>query len=186
MTHSTKKLQCVILDRDGVINFDSPNYIKSPEEWHAIPGSLEAIADLNRAGFHVFVATNQSGLARKYYDLEMLSQIHEKLFKELAAVGGHIDEIFFCPHTPDVNCFCRKPKPGMLFELRDKYNVDLANTYFIGDSAVDVELALAAGSKLILVLTGNGKATLAKYVESHTFPVFENLSEAANFIIRNK
>lgn len=183
---TNKFLKCVVLDRDGVINFDSPDYIKSPEEWRPIPGSLEAIASLNRAGFHVFVATNQSGLGRKYYDMEILDQIHEKFFRELSAVGGHIEEIFYCPHKPDDNCFCRKPSPGMLHQLRDKYKINLSDCYFIGDSAVDVDLAVNADCPFILVLTGNGKTTLQKYISSHAFPVFENLAEAAHYLISKK
>lgn len=180
------EMKCVMIDRDGVVNYDSAAYIKSPQEWNAIPGSLEGIAALNRAGFHVFLVTNQSGLARKFYDLETLNQIHEKFFHELAAVGGHIDEVFFCPHHPDDHCLCRKPKPDMLYQLRDKYKIDLANTYYIGDSFADVELAINAPCKFILVLTGNGEKTLEKYRSSHTFPVCKNLAAAAQFIIHSQ
>src|SRR5579862_2669163 len=109
----------IILDRDGVINYDSEAYIKSPEEWLPIPGSLEAIATLNRHGFRVLIATNQSGVSRGYYDLAMLDRIHEKLVAQLAAVGGCIEEIFFCPHHPDDHCVCRKPKPGMIYQIKD-------------------------------------------------------------------
>lgn len=176
-------MKYIILDRDGVINFDSPHYIKSPDEWHPIPGSLEAIATLNRAGFHVLVATNQSGIARGYYDLETLNDIHEKLIRELTAVGGYIDEIFFCPHHPDDHCSCRKPQPGMLHQIRDKYHLSLENTYFVGDSVADVELCLKTGCKPLLVLTGNGKQTLEKYAESHHIPAFENLADTVRFVI---
>src|SRR5260221_14569878 len=124
----------IILDRDGVINYDSIEYIKSPDEWLPIPGSLDAIAQLNRSGFHVLVVTNQSGVARGFYDLEMLDLIHEKMMHELAAVGGYIDEIFFCPHHPDENCICRKPKPGLFQKLAAKYPLNLAGTFFICDS----------------------------------------------------
>jgi D-glycero-D-manno-heptose 1,7-bisphosphate phosphatase len=177
-------MKWIILDRDGVINFDSFDYIKSPEEWRAIPGSLEAIAELNRAGYHVVVATNQSGVARGLYDLEMLNQIHEKLIRELAAVGGYIDEIFFCPHHPDEACGCRKPKPGLFHLIRDKYNVNLEDTFFIGDTATDVEVALAIGSKPLLVLTGKiGEKAFADYAPAKTIPRFKNLAEAVDFIL---
>jgi D-glycero-D-manno-heptose 1,7-bisphosphate phosphatase len=179
-------MKTIILDRDGVINFDSPYYIKSPDEWNAIPGSLEAIATLNQAGYRVIIATNQSGIARGYYDLTILNQIHEKLHRELALVGGHIDEIFFCPHHPDEHCTCRKPQPGMLYQIRDKYALDLTTTYFIGDSATDVEVSHAAGCIPILVLTGNGKKTVEKFAHSHHIPTFENLAAAVQFILQGE
>lgn len=176
-------MKYIILDRDGVINYDSNEYIKSPDEWHPIPGSLEAIAELNRAGYHVIVATNQSGIARGYYDLETLSLIHEKLMQELFSVGGYIEEIFFCPHHPEQQCFCRKPKPGMLYQIRDQYSLDLTQVYFIGDSVADVEVSLTAGCKPLLVLTGNGQKTVDKYADSHQIPAFVNLSAAVQFVI---
>jgi D-glycero-D-manno-heptose 1,7-bisphosphate phosphatase len=179
-------MKTIILDRDGVINFDSLEYIKSPDEWHAIPGSLEAIATLNRAGYRVFIATNQSGIARGLYDLDMLSHIHEKLFRELASVGGHIEEIIYCPHHPDDHCSCRKPQPGMLYQIRDRYKIDLSQTYFIGDSFADVEAAHKSGCIPLIVLTGNGKKTVELYAESQHIPAFENLAEAVQFILMDK
>lgn len=176
-------MKYIILDRDGVINYDSPEYIKSPDEWHPIPGSLEAIAALNRSGYRVIVATNQSGVARGYYDLETLSLIHEKFMRELSSVGGCVEEIFFCPHHPDDGCFCRKPNPGMLFEIRDRYALDLQHIYFVGDSVSDVEVALTAGCMPLLVLTGNGQKTLNNYSKSHHIPTFNNLSEAVQYVI---
>ncbi len=176
-------MKYIILDRDGVINHDSLEYIKSPEEWIPIPGSLEAIATLNRAGYHVFVATNQSGVARGYYDLETLTHIHEKMTHELAAVGGYIEEIFYCPHHPDEKCFCRKPKPGMLYQIRDRYHLNLANTYFVGDSMTDIEVCVTAGCKPILVLTGNGKKTLEKYAEAHQLKTFADLADVARYLV---
>lgn len=176
----------IILDRDGVINFDSYDYIKSPEEWHAIPGSLEAIAQLNRGGFRVLVVTNQSGVARGYYDIDMLGRIHAKLTDELAAVGGHIEEIFFCPHHPDEQCNCRKPKTGLLDRIKEKYTVDFANTYFIGDTATDVQTALATGCKPLLVLTGKaGEKAFENLEEARTVPKFRDLADAVNFILRS-
>lgn len=145
------KIKLIILDRDGVINFDSPDYIKSPEEWHAIPGSLEAIAILNKAGFKVAVATNQSGVGRGYYDLVMLERIHRKMHAELEKVGGHLDALFFCPHHPDANCTCRKPKPGLLIQISEYLGIPLNQAIMIGDSPRDIEAAKAAGAKSILI-----------------------------------
>lgn len=173
----------IILDRDGVINFDSDLYIKSPDEWRPIPGSLEAIATLNRAGFRVVVATNQSGVARGLYDLETLDEIHEKMMRELAAFGGYVEEIFFCPHHPDEGCDCRKPKPGMLQQIQAKYNFNFASTFFIGDSWVDVTAAKTVGCKPLLVETGNGLRALADYPELKKIPRFADLAEAAQYVI---
>src|SRR3990167_3798498 len=168
----------IILDRDGVINYDSDKYIKSPEEWVAIPDSLEAIAQLNRFGFHVLVATNQSGVARGYYDVATLDAIHEKMANELAAVGGYVDEIFFCPHHPDDQCPCRKPQPGLFYRMQEKYGLCLADTFFIGDSRSDMEAAEVAGCKPLLVLTGNGQRHVAKHPELASIPRYENLAQA--------
>lgn len=173
----------IILDRDGVINYDSTEYIKSPEEWLPIPGSLEAIAHLNRAGFRVLVATNQSGVARGYYDIETLDRIHEKLMQELAAVGGYIEEIFFCPHHPDELCQCRKPKPGLLHQIQEKYPIDLAQTYFIGDSSVDVHAAQEAGCQPLLIMGGKGEIAVARYPEMLNLPNFPNLASAVDYVI---
>lgn len=173
----------IILDRDGVINHDSTEYIKSPEEWLPIPGSLEAIAHLNRHGYRVIIVTNQSGVARGYYDLETLDRIHEKLTHELAAVGGYIEEIFFCPHHPDEACACRKPQPGLLHQLAQKYPINLAETFFIGDSIVDIKAAQAVGAMPVLVLTGKGEATLEKYPELTQLPHFPNLARAVDYVL---
>lgn len=173
----------IILDRDGVINYDSDEYIKSPAEWRPIPGSLEAIAQLNRYGFRVLVATNQSGIARGYYDLAVLDQIHEKLMQELAAVGGFVEEIFFCPHHPEEKCHCRKPNPGLLEQIKGKYAINLHKTFFIGDSIGDIQAAQKAGCNPILVLTGNGQATLEKYPELVHVPKFADLASAVDYVV---
>src|SRR3990167_5219043 len=173
----------IILDRDGVINFDSDLYIKTPDEWRPIPGSLEAVAELNRAGFHVVVATNQSGIARGLYDIHTLDEIHEKIMRELAALGGYIEEIFFCPHHPDEGCLCRKPKPGLLFKIQEKYTINLPDTYLIGDSMADMFAALAAGCKPLLILSEKGKKAREIYPELTHFPAFANLAEAADYVI---
>ena len=176
-------MKMVILDRDGVINYDSDEYIKSPEEWHAIPGSLHAIATLNRSGFKTVVATNQSGIARGHYDVAMLDRIHEKLMYELAAVGGYIEEFYFCPHHPDEKCLCRKPQPGLLLRIQQTYRLDLANTYFIGDSWVDIEAAQLAGCQPLLVLTGKGAQTLQERPALGSIPHFADLAEATNYVL---
>lgn len=175
----------IILDRDGVINYDSDEYIKSPEECLPIPGSLQAISLLNRAGYKIYVATNQSGIGRGYYDLAMLDLIHEKLRRELAKVGGVIDDFFFCPHLPDDNCLCRKPKPGLLHQIERKYAIDLGKTFFIGDSYVDVKAAQNAGALPILVLTGNGRKAMNDYPELEQIPNFEDLVAAVDFVLTN-
>ncbi len=173
----------IILDRDGVINYDSEYYIKSPDEWLPIPGSLAAIAQLNRAGYRVLIATNQSGVARGLYDLPMLSRIHEKLLNELASVGGHIEEIFFCPHHPDDNCDCRKPKLGMFKQIQAKYGADLSNTFFIGDTLTDIQVAQEVPCKPILVLTGKGQQTLSDHPELVSIPHFLDLAEAVRYVL---
>lgn len=173
----------IILDRDGVINIESSEYIKSPDEWIPIPGSLEAIAQLNRAGYRVVVATNQSGVARGYYDIETLDKIHEKMLHQLAQVGGHIEEVFFCPHHPDELCGCRKPRTGLIEQIHAKYSIQLHDTFFIGDSHVDMQAAQTMGCKPLLVLTGRGKSTLATYPEYASIPSFENLAAAVDYVL---
>ncbi|KOR30034.1 hypothetical protein TI03_00615 [Achromatium sp. WMS1] len=155
----------VILDRDGVINEDSPNYIKSPEEWIPIPGSLEAIARLNHAGFKVVIATNQSGVARGLFSLEQLNAIHQKMRQSLDRVGGYIDGIFFCPHTPEHECDCRKPKPGLIYEIQDRLGLDSIQACVIGDSYRDLQAAWTVGAHAILVATGNGRRTYNRYAQ---------------------
>lgn len=173
----------IILDRDGVINFESEHYIKSPDEWHAIPGSLKAIARLNSAGYKILIATNQSGVGRGYYSVETLGLIHQKLMQELAAVGGCVDEIFFCPHHPDDRCGCRKPAPGMLEQIQNKYQLDLTTTYYIGDSYVDVQVARTMNCLPLLVMTGNGEKTIAKHPDVITIPQFKDLDAAVDYVL---
>jgi D-glycero-D-manno-heptose 1,7-bisphosphate phosphatase len=176
----------IILDRDGVINHDSVDYIKSPAEWLPIVGSLEAIARFNQAGYKVIIATNQSGLARGYYDEATLQQIHDKFISLLTAAGGQVQEIFFCPHHPDDKCTCRKPKPGMLHDIAKKYGVDLSRTIFIGDSLSDVQVAQHAGCEPVLVLTGNGQRTLTELPAGNTIRYFNDLAHAATIICEKK
>lgn len=150
----------IILDRDGVINRDSEQFIKSPDEWRPIPGSLEAVTRLNHAGFRVVIATNQSGVGRGLFDMATLNSIHNKMLKALSQIGGRIDAIFFCPHAADSNCSCRKPKPGLLVEIGQRFGVDLTGVPCIGDSLRDLQAAVAVGAQPILVLTGKGERTL--------------------------
>ena len=152
-------MKLVILDRDGTINHDSDNYIKSPDEWRPIEGSLDAIARLTQAGYRIVVATNQSGIERKLFDTRMLFAIHDKLQRAVAQAGGRIDAFFFCPHAADSSCECRKPKPGMLLEIARRFNVPLEDVYAVGDARRDVEAAVAAGARPVLVLTGKGAKT---------------------------
>ena len=154
-------MKIVILDRDGVINIDSALYIKSPAEWKPLPGSLEAIARLNQAGYKVVVATNQSGIGRGLFDMDTLNAMHEKMHKALAAVGGRVDAIFYCPHTADEGCDCRKPKPGMFERIAKVYNLDLKGIPAVGDSLRDLQAASALGCSPILVRTGKGEKTEA-------------------------
>jgi D-glycero-D-manno-heptose 1,7-bisphosphate phosphatase len=151
----------IILDRDGVINRDSPEFIKSPDEWIAIDGSMEAIAQLNQAGYTVVVATNQSGISRKLFDMETLNAIHQKMHNAAQQVGATIDAVFFCPHAADFNCDCRKPKPGMMRAIAERYNIDLKEVPVVGDSLRDLQAGFIVGCKPHLVLTGKGEATMA-------------------------
>lgn len=176
----------VILDRDGVINEDSDDYIKSASEWIPIEGSLESIARLNHAGVAVAVATNQSGLGRGLFSAEDLNQMHAKFQQELARVGGHVDGIFFCPHTPEDNCACRKPKPGLLRSIGLRFNVPLAEVPFIGDTQTDVAAAIAAHAQPMLVRTGKGLRTAQKHPELLELPWFDNLAAAVDHLLDNK
>lgn len=175
-------MKLVILDRDGVINFDSDQYIKSPEEWKPIPGSLDAIARLSQWGYRIVVATNQSGVGRGLFDMDTLNAIHEKMVRLVSQAGGKIDAIFFCPHTNHDECNCRKPKPGMLEEIAQRYNADLTDVPVIGDSLRDLQSAVAVGAQPILVLTGKGKKTRNDPELPAITPVFENLAAAVDHL----
>lgn len=170
----------IILDRDGVINEDSTNYIKSPDEWLVIPGSLEAIAQLNKAGHTVAIATNQSGITRGLYSEQILAAIHQKMKTELAKVGGHIDAIFYCPHRPEDNCDCRKPKPGLLLQIAKKFHANLKEAVMVGDSLKDIQAAQSVGCPVLLVKTGNGASTFQQVTH---IPVFPNLAAAVQYIL---
>ncbi len=151
-------MKLVILDRDGTINEDSADYVKSPSEWQPLPGALEAIARLNHAGWHVVVATNQSGLGRGLFDVASLNAMHAKMHSMLAAVGGRVDAIFYCPHAPDEACRCRKPEPGLFEQIGERYGLELRGVPAVGDSPRDLIAGLAAGCDPHLVLTGKAAA----------------------------
>jgi D-glycero-D-manno-heptose 1,7-bisphosphate phosphatase len=177
-------MKLVILDRDGVINEDSDAYVKSVDELVFIPGSLEAIARLNHAGWRVAVATNQSGLARGYFNLDALNAMHAKLERALATVGGQLELIAFCPHGPDDGCSCRKPKPGLLVDIGRRLGVSLVGVPAIGDSLRDLEAAQAVGARPLLVRTGKGERTLAKGKGLDGVPVFTNLAAAVDSLLQ--
>ena len=175
-------MKLVILDRDGTINFDSDQYIKSPAEWRPIPGSLEAIARLSQAGYRIVVATNQSGIARGLFDTATLVAVHDKLQRAAALAGGRIDAFFFCPHAADSACECRKPNPGMLLEIARRFNVSLAGVHMVGDARRDLEAAAAAGAKPVLVLTGKGAGTRAEGKLPPGTQVFPDLAALAQHL----
>ena len=174
----------VILDRDGVINHDSDEFIKSPDEWVPIEGSLEAIGALSAAGFDVAVATNQSGIGRKLIDKPSLDAIHEKMRKLAREAGADIGRVVYCPHHPDDGCDCRKPATGLLEQLSRRYGVPLDNVPMIGDSLRDIDAATAVGGRPILVLTGNGKMTAAELkARGSVFESYPDLAAAADALI---
>lgn len=153
-------MKLIVLDRDGVINHDSDRFIKTPEEWRAIAGSLEAIATLNQRGYRIAVATNQSGIGRGLLDIAAFNAINDKMTRQLSQVGGRIDAIFFCPHAADAHCECRKPKAGMLREIASRFSVDMKSVPVVGDSLRDLQAAQEVGAQSILVTTGKGKITV--------------------------
>jgi D-glycero-D-manno-heptose 1,7-bisphosphate phosphatase len=178
--------QMVILDRDGVINHDSDDYIKSVDEWIPIPGSLEAIERLKKAGYLVTVATNQSGIARGLYNEEALRQIHNKMHDLLAQLGIGVDGVFYCPHAPWDNCACRKPKPGLLFQIAKQFDIDLSVTPFVGDTMSDIKAAEKANAMPILVRTGKGESTIQNFPEATDVPVYDDLAHFVDETLRNR
>lgn len=175
-------MKLIILDRDGVINQDSDQFIKSPDEWRPIPGSLEAIARLSQLGYHVVVATNQSGVGRGLFDMDTLNAIHDKMVKAVMQAGGRIDAVFFCPHTAADNCNCRKPKSGMYEDIGARFNTDLKGVPVVGDSLRDLQAAVAVGAQPILVTTGKGKKTQKDPALPPETLVFTNLAAVAESI----
>ncbi|MBV8621931.1 D-glycero-beta-D-manno-heptose 1,7-bisphosphate 7-phosphatase [Herbaspirillum sp. NPDC087042] len=179
-------MKLIILDRDGVINHDSDAFIKSPDEWIPIKGSLEAIARLNQAGYRVVVATNQSGVARGLFDIQTLNAIHQKMHSAAQQVGADIDAVFFCPHSADDNCDCRKPKPGMFHEIAKRFNISLrGGVATVGDSLRDLQAGYVAGCAPYLVLTGKGEKTQAKGGLPPGTLVYPDLSAVVDFILKS-
>jgi D-glycero-D-manno-heptose 1,7-bisphosphate phosphatase len=176
-------MKLIILDRDGVINEDSDEYIKSVDEWVPIPGSLEAIARLNQAGYHVVVATNQSGIARGYYDLTNLNAMHQKMHKLLAKLGGHVDGILFCPHAPEDTCDCRKPKTGMFEDIARRWGISLKGVPIVGDSRRDLEAAVSMGATPILVKTGKGKRTMSDLSGLGNVEIYNDLAHVVGGLV---
>ena len=178
-------MKLIILDRDGVINEDADDYVKSPQEFIPIPGSIEAIGRLNKAGYTVAVATNQSGLARGYYDAATLQAMHDKLAMLLLPVAGHIDAFFICPHGPDDHCACRKPKTGLFGQIAKHYQTDLNGVVAVGDSFRDLQAAMAVGAQPVLVKTGKGLRTLQKNAqELRAIPVYADLAACVDDLLR--
>ncbi|EKD78108.1 MAG: hypothetical protein ACD_42C00040G0002 [uncultured bacterium] len=173
----------IILDRDGVINFDSDNYIKSMDEWIPIPGSIEAIALLTKAKHTVVIATNQAGVNRGLYSLEILNTIHSNMIRLIESAGGKIAKIYFCPHRPDEYCRCRKPNIGMLENIKKDFDIHFADVIYIGDSEKDYQAAQTAGCHFILVRTGNGKKTEAVLPKNTAVKIFDDLSAAVDELV---
>lgn len=182
-------MKLVILDRDGTINEDSAEFVKSPEEWCPLPGALEAIARLNHAGWHVVIASNQSGLGRGLFDVSQLNAMHAKMNTLLGAVGGRVDAVFYCPHTPSDGCRCRKPEPGLFEQISERYGLSLAGVPTVGDSARDLVAGMAVGCEPHLVLTGKSMALrgrqLPEAVPKET-RVHADLAAFANYLIERE
>jgi D-glycero-D-manno-heptose 1,7-bisphosphate phosphatase len=180
-------MKLIILDRDGVINQDSDNYIRTVDQWIELPKSIQAIADLSKAGYSIAIATNQSGINRNYYSLETLDAMHQKMCALVEASGGKIQKIAYCPHIPDDNCQCRKPAPGMLLTLLDGHDPSDSNIWFIGDSLRDLQAAWAIGMQSALVKTGKGQRTLdkdqTKGLIGPDTPVFNDLADFAQNLL---
>jgi D-glycero-D-manno-heptose 1,7-bisphosphate phosphatase len=180
-------MKLAILDRDGTINLDSDEFIKSPDEWQPLPGALEAIARLNHAGWHVVIASNQSGLGRGLFDVATLNAIHAKMHKSLAAVGGRIDAVFYCPHAPDEGCSCRKPLPGLFEQIGERFGVDLKSVPVVGDTLRDLQAGAAVGCAPHLVLTGKAAALRAQPLPADFPPdtrVHEDLGAFADWLVK--
>ena len=175
----------VILDRDGVINIDSDAYIKTVDEWIPVPGSISAIARLSLAGYRIAVATNQSGLARGYFDEITLAHMHTLMRELVEEEGGYIDAVCYCPHAPDAGCNCRKPATGLLEQIAEELHIPVAGAWYVGDSEKDIELANAMKCKPVLVRSGKGLETEAELARKNSLPalVFDDLAAAADFII---
>ncbi len=185
-------MRLVILDRDGVINQDSDDYIKSPEEWVPIPGSLEAIARLCREDYKVIVATNQSGVARGLFDMDTLNKIHNRMLEQIRHKGGEIEAIFFCPHGPGDDCPCRKPRPGLFHQIAERLHIKLAGVPAVGDSLRDIQAAKAVHALPVLLRTGKGQRTLGALSEEAEsewmveVPIYDDLAAFADALLAGR
>lgn len=179
-------MKLLILDRDGVINEDSDHYIKSPDEWIPLPGSIEAIAAFSQAGYLVTVASNQSGLARGLFSEIDLANMHQKMSALVEALGGRIDGVFYCPHLPADGCACRKPGTGLLEAIAREFDISLQGATFVGDSDKDIQAARAVGAQAILVRSGKGAATetAMSAEELAGVGVFDDLAAVAEQLLR--
>ena len=178
-------MKLIILDRDGVINQDRDDFVKSVDEWIPIEGSMDAIAFLTQAGYNIAIATNQSGIGRKYFTVQDLTEMHAKMHRLVRQAGGEIDGIWFCPHTAADNCDCRKPKPGMIYDILERFKANPAETWLVGDSLRDLQAMHEAGGKTALVLTGKGKKTLSQQEKElpENTQIFDNLLAFSQYIM---
>lgn len=181
-------MKLIILDRDGVINEDSNDFIKSVDEWIPIPGSIEAIAALSAAGYTIVVATNQSGIARKYFDEYELAAMHQKMCLLVEEAGGEISGVFFCPHGPEEGCECRKPGLGLIKQIETEFGMSAEDAPFVGDTAKDILVAKLAGCRPVLVKTGKGTVTLTQITAAELagVEIFETLEDFANKLLQKE
>ncbi len=179
---SSRKL--IVIDRDGVLNQESAHFVRSPEEWIALPGALQAVAELTRGGFDVVVATNQSGVGRGLFTAETLDAIHRKMTAAIETGGGRLAGIFVCPHAPDAQCDCRKPRPGLMRQIEKTFGCTLAGQPVVGDSERDLRAACAVGARPILVRTGNGRETEARLAPGDMTEVFDDLAAVSAHLLR--
>lgn len=187
----TKHIKLIVLDRDGVINKDSPSFIKTPEEWIPIKGSLEAIARLSQAGYEVVIVTNQSGIGRGLFSADTLAKTHVRMIDYVQQHGGQIQSVLFCPHHPDDGCDCRKPLTGLYQQLADRLNISFGGVYSVGDSIRDLKAAKAAGARPVLVKTGNGKKSLKEIADNSLIDldgtlVFDNLATFTDSLLKQE
>ena len=176
----------VILDRDGVINHEADDDVTTVDGWDPIPGSIEAISRLKKAGYLVTIASNHSGIARRLYSEQELLQMHDKMQQLLATRGASVDGIFYCPHGPEANCICRKPKPGLLFQIARQFEIDLSQTPLVGDNISDIKAAKMANAKPVLVRTGKGEYVMQHFPEALDVPVYDDLAHFVRETLRRK
>ena len=176
-------IKLIVLDRDGVINQDLARPIASPDEWTPIPGSLEAIARLTQAGWHLAVATNQSGIGRGLIDLDTLHAIHQRMHEKVNQAGGRIDVVAFCPHSDSSHCDCRKPAPGMLYTISERLDIDLSSVVVVGDSLRDMQAAMATAARPVIVRTGKGQATLDSNKGLEHIPAYDDLGSYVDALL---